>query len=669
MSVFDASGGLTIAGASGAVSGNVTFSSSGVLAVNANVGSALMTGTITLSADTAGSGTAGSADYTQAPAANLITTNTSAGAVTIDVNTSLSGTANAIVGNATVGGTTGGTYNVDAYGGSISWNETTVQARGVANNPANLISAYGFNFTDTGAGGLGTSAIPMQIAGPIENHLFAQRRHGGIFLTDFGEDLQINQALATGGDIDIETSNAGTHDLLVNGMVSTAGGNIRLYADDDLILNGVGSTLGTPTTGIAVNALIGSDSFSGTVDLQANLDLGGGQGVFMWPGSAIDTNNTTASAVSIQAFSSNSATGASLILPLGGAILSNITTGPGGGVTVVAGAGAAGHSGSIAQLSGTSLSVGATGTVTLSAFAATTVNNDGNIGTSANPIVVSGGTISATTVGIAAGTATFPTGNIFISTTAAASVTASTTGSSSAVINLVGSGGVLTIGGATSTIGGAITLSDASGVMVSALLGSTSSGAIAITGPLSGSGNIQLGTGGLTLNQSTGSTFAGVIQGPSTDSVVKSGGGSLVLSNANTYNGATAINAGSLVVNNSLSNTSGVTTSGNGLLAGSGTVNSTVADSGIVAPGGGAGGTAALTTGSLSFGSGGVFEVDLSGTGYDQLQCHRHREPGQWRAQDQRRAGAGGGQSVHHPHVHRRPDRPVHRWHRHSGVQ
>ena len=130
-----------------------------------------------------------------------------------------------MIGNAIVGGATGGTYSVNANGGSILWNESTVQARGTSGIPTNVIKAYAFSFIDTGTGGLGTSAIPLQITGQIENHPFrASVGSGGIFATDFGgDDLQVNQAIATGGDINIETANASGHHLLINGTVATAG--------------------------------------------------------------------------------------------------------------------------------------------------------------------------------------------------------------------------------------------------------------------------------------------------------------------------------------------------------------------------------------------------------------------------------------------------------------
>jgi len=86
------------------------------------------------------------------------------------------------------------------------------------------------------------------------------------------------------------------------------------------------------------------------------------------------------------------------------------------------------------------------------------------------------------------------------------------------------------------------------------------------------SGNIILGTNsnagrGVTLTAASGGqvTFSGVIQNPTsmdatTYTVTKSGSGTVILSNTNTYTGATAVNAGTLTVSGSgsINNTSAI---------------------------------------------------------------------------------------------------------------
>ena len=641
---IDPTGTLTVAGATSTATGNIAISAAGALADNANINAG--SGTITISANTAGSGSAG---YTQATAATLTTTNTTANALTININTVNGGTGTADVGNALVGNSAGGFYNVNANGGDIMWNETTGQARGTSGVPTNVINAYGFSFNDTGSGGVGDIGVPMQITGPIENDPFsASVGSGGIQVIDFGtEDLQVNQAIATGtGAINIETNNANGHDLLINGTVTTGSGSITLYADDDLVLNGVGAApYDNPTTGTVgtqVNALIGGAGFSGTVDIESNLDTASADPVIMDAGSAIDTTNTSPNAVLIDSYSAAGGIG-SQNMQAGGVQLGNITVGAGGTITVNAAAGTAtARQGDIIQLQGTLLDTSGGsgtvyGTIVLTALGDDT-NGDGNTSAAAAtgdigvagsvnnpallPILVKAATVIASTTG----TNLANSGDIDISDEVAGTFTATTSGNATGYIILnTTNGAQLTIGGPTSTAGGTIALNGSGGVGLSAQLGSSTAGAIAINGPLSGSGNIQLGTGGLSVTESTNSSYSGAISGGTADSITYAGPGNLILTNTSSYTGATAVTGGTLTVNGSLTSTSGVTVSGTGVLAGSGTLNASVTDSGVVSPGGGAGNTALLTVGGLTVGTGGAFTADLDGTspgtGYDQLDA------------------------------------------------
>ena len=81
-------------------------------------------------------------------------------------------------------------------------------------------------------------------------------------------------------------------------------------------------------------------------------------------------------------------------------------------------------------------------------------------------------------------------------------------------------------------------------------------------GSLAGSGSVMLGSANLVIgNDNTNTTFAGVIS--ETGSITKVGTGTLVLSGANTYTGATNIAAGTLTTgaNNTLSSPTSVTVS------------------------------------------------------------------------------------------------------------
>ncbi|MEY2526128.1 MAG: large repetitive protein [Verrucomicrobiota bacterium] len=108
-------------------------------------------------------------------------------------------------------------------------------------------------------------------------------------------------------------------------------------------------------------------------------------------------------------------------------------------------------------------------------------------------------------------------------------------------------------------------------------------------GSIAGAGSIFLG--GKTLitgTDNTNTTFSGSIQdgglfGGSGGNLTKAGGGTLILSGANTYTGSTAINAGRLAVNSSLS--SGVSIAHGATLGGNGSINAAVTSKGEIAPG------------------------------------------------------------------------------------
>ncbi|WP_206185544.1 autotransporter-associated beta strand repeat-containing protein, partial [Sphingosinicella sp. CPCC 101087] len=140
-----------------------------------------------------------------------------------------------------------------------------------------------------------------------------------------------------------------------------------------------------------------------------------------------------------------------------------------------------------------------------------------------------------------------------------------------------------------------------------------------------GSGTLQIGDGGttgsilgnvandgtLTFNRSDAVTFAGTVSG--TGSLVKDGAGTLILTAANSYTGATQVVAGTLLVNGDQSAATGLTSVASGAtLAGAGIIGGDVAvdDGGTLAPG--AGGAGVLTiNGSLSLASAAQIGMDL----------------------------------------------------------
>jgi fibronectin-binding autotransporter adhesin len=136
----------------------------------------------------------------------------------------------------------------------------------------------------------------------------------------------------------------------------------------------------------------------------------------------------------------------------------------------------------------------------------------------------------------------------------------------------------------------------------------------------------------LTVNQSTSTTYAGVLQnggGVGTLGLTKTGVGTLTLGGVNTYSGATTVNGGSLLVNGSLGMSSNVTVTGTTdnatvALGGTGTINGAVSISAptgsgrinaITGAGIGTMGTLTLTDG-LTFAPGtvGYFDINNGGT-------------------------------------------------------
>jgi fibronectin-binding autotransporter adhesin len=140
---------------------------------------------------------------------------------------------------------------------------------------------------------------------------------------------------------------------------------------------------------------------------------------------------------------------------------------------------------------------------------------------------------------------------------------------------------------------------------------------------LSGSpgGRVTSGVAGNVTFTATSGTYAGIIEdGNGTVNFVKDGAGTLTFSGANTYTGTTQVNAGTLAVTGSISD-SLVSLASGATLAGDGIVGAlTLASGSIVSPG--VANTATLDiSGALIF-NGGTFTAQLNGTGignYDQL--------------------------------------------------
>ena len=145
-----------------------------------------------------------------------------------------------------------------------------------------------------------------------------------------------------------------------------------------------------------------------------------------------------------------------------------------------------------------------------------------------------------------------------------------------------------------------------------------------------GDGLISLGSSKLTYNNKLDVTFSGVISG--TGALVKSGKGSLELTNANTYAGGTAIRKGTLLVNNTSASATGTgpvrvesgALGGDGTIAGAVTIGANISGNGaFLTPGSTFGNPGKLTILSqLSFDSDGFFNVGFKSEAADQVTAN-----------------------------------------------
>ncbi len=260
--------------------------------------------------------------------------------------------------------------------------------------------------------------------------------------------------------------------------------------------------------------------------------------------------------------------------------------------------------------------------LTMSGSSVLTLAKNGLLRSGGGATTISGGSIVTSITG--------STNYLIRTDTAADSLTINSTIANNGgnVAGLVKSGaGILTLGG-TNTYSGTTTI-DGGILSISQnvnLGNQVSPGAVTINnGTLQATGTFGLyqGTAGtndraVTLANNaaigvTGSnalTIHGVVSG--TGSLAKVNTGTLILSGANIYTGATTVNAGTLLVNGSLASGSAVTVNAGGILGGTGTIGGalTLASGGFVAPGA-AGAIGTLAGTSFLWNGGGAMNVDL----------------------------------------------------------
>jgi autotransporter-associated beta strand protein len=167
-------------------------------------------------------------------------------------------------------------------------------------------------------------------------------------------------------------------------------------------------------------------------------------------------------------------------------------------------------------------------------------------------------------------------------------------------------------------------------VSASPLVGTLKFGSTSSNAEVEMTNNINLNGSNRTIEVTAGvggdfATMSGVLSNSTgTFGFTKTGTGRLVLTNSNTYNGATVISAGSLFVNGSTHSSSAFSVASGATLAGAGSVNGTVALSGNLAPGNGTNAIGTLKTGTTTWtgGANNIFQFDLAGTSSDKLEVN-----------------------------------------------
>ncbi len=417
---------------------------------------------------------------------------------------------------------------------------------------------------------------------------------------------------------------------------------------------------GTTTSSGATTAWPGSGSYnanfnavtSGIVTIPSSISVAPNNTILNAAttfNTATATNGTLSSTINLNSYTLTAAPVTSTTLTLSGIV-------SGTGSITQNGAGATTLSSANTYSGGTTLTTGtlninnatALGTGTLTINGGTIDNSSaGAITNSSNNVQTWGGDFTFT------GTQNLNLGTGAVSLSANRTVTTNAAvltigGIVSGAYNLTKAGaGTLTLSGANTYSGGTSTIN--SGTLqlgANSTLPTTTAVSIANTsgaildvngktqtiGSLAGGGgtggNVTLGAGTLTVNGTspTASTYSGVISG--TGALVKSGTSTLTLAGTNTYTGTTTISAGTLFVNGSTASGSAVSVGASGTLAGSGTVNGTVAlaaSGGKIAPGASAGAVGTLTTGALTVNSASVISLDVSnvtgtpGTEWDKI--------------------------------------------------
>jgi autotransporter-associated beta strand protein len=421
----------------------------------------------------------------------------------------------------------------------------------------------------------------------------------GTIVTDAGTSYILGSGTLTINGGTWQSSSSGTNGF--NGLV--IGGDFAVAGTGNLNMSGTGNvSLGSSTRTITNNTSSGSRQFKGVISGSAGAGL-----TFTGTGAAQfylgNTGNTFSGPVTITGgetvVNDNGAFGSSTSITIDGGRLT-MGTMDGSGNTTALTSGSIASSRNIFVGSGTgALSVqDATGNITYNGVIADRPTFTGVLAKQGGGTLVLGGssTYSGATL-INNGTIQLTGGNNRLPTTTVLSL------GQSGTTNL----GALDLNGNNQQIAGLASNAGSNlGVSKNTV---TSAGAATLT--------INVASGTFSYGAGTAAN-SGIITG--SVSVTKSGNGTQVLGDVNTYTGSTSINGGTLVANGGIAS-SAVTINNTGILGGSGTTGSVTVNSGATISPGNSPGT--LTTGAMTFNGGGNYNWQLynsngvAGTGWD----------------------------------------------------
>ncbi|MGB8353799.1 MAG: autotransporter-associated beta strand repeat-containing protein [Chthoniobacteraceae bacterium] len=504
--------------------------------------------------------------------------------------------------------------SLNTWAANATWTNT---AGTVWNLTGNWNAAFPSATTDTATFdttvALPSSAISLGQAISIANLTLQGATAGSLNITDTVNTLTLNSATPLN---------------VVGGLALTLDVNTT-FAAAATVSVGSGATLNLGRTTTFANTLTLA-ALSGTVNLGAT----SGAGIIDELGGGLTLNLQSNISKTIHLGKLNTNEKANLFITTSGV---NVTStmqivGPGTGgassnvITIganISGGGTASYGGSFSLNNGTNNAQ----TVVFSANAGTTVNFNGPLssGGSLTLIQISGGgtivlagTNSFTTSAAANGTEVMNNTVLQLSTSGGVSLTGNTTVDAGSTIQLLASNqmtaGTMTLNGTgsagatgalenksgTNTLSAAIALASASTI-------SSDTNTLTLTGGINNGGNLLTfgGAGNTTVN-TTAITGAG--------GLTKTGAGTLVLANSQSYTGATTVNSGTLEVDGSLSGSSAVTVNA-GTLSGTGTISGglTVNAGGVTSPG--VGSSTGIMTSDLIYSGSSMANFNVTGTG------------------------------------------------------